>query len=111
MPLTNDSLSSLLQHGVSTVEPPDYVVPSFPSLYWPIPVAGPQAYFLYHAYDVWRFTTIWHLVFFGAVHIATSGYAVVIQWKSWKVIWIVPLVYVLMGGIEAVAAGGVVGGL
>lgn len=111
MSLVDDSLSQLIQQHVATSEPPDYVVPSFPSLYWPFPVSGPQAYYLYHAYDIWRFTTVWHLVFFGAVHMATSGYAVIVQWRNWKLIWIVPLLYAIIGGIEAVAAGGVVGGL
>jgi paraquat-inducible protein B len=42
---------------------------------------------------------------------ATSGYAVIVQWKSWKIIWIVPILYAVIGGIEAVIAGSVVGGL
>ncbi|KAJ9665774.1 hypothetical protein H2201_004082 [Coniosporium apollinis] len=91
--------------------PADYVRPLFPSLYWPFPVGGDQANYLYYAYDIWRFTLTWTLIFFGAVHLATSGYAVAMQWRSWKIIWIVPIIYAVVGGIEAVVAGSVVGGL
>ncbi|KAF2101123.1 hypothetical protein NA57DRAFT_36516, partial [Rhizodiscina lignyota] len=99
------------QQRVFTSEPPDYVTPTFPSLYWPFPVGGPQAYWLYHAYDIWRFTILWHLVFFGAVHIATSGYSMIAQYRNWKTIWMVPILYALIGGLEAVIAGSVTGGL
>jgi len=54
---------------------------------------------------------VWTLVDFGAVHIATSGYAMAVQWKNWKVIWIAPIIYIIIGGIEAVIAGSIVGGL
>ena len=96
---------------MSSPEPANYVVPSFPSLYWPFPITGNQALYLFHAGDVWRFTLYWTLIFYGAVHLATSGYAVVVQWRNWKVIWMAPLVYAIVGGIEAVVAGSAVGGL
>jgi len=38
-------------------------------------------------------------------------YAMLIQWRNWKLIWIVPIIYGVIGGIEAVIAGNVVGGL
>ncbi|KAF2423094.1 integral membrane protein [Tothia fuscella] len=95
----------------SNPAPLDYVTPSFPSLYWPFPVSGPQATYLYHATDIWRFTVLWTLLFYAAVHLAAAGYAIIVQWKNWKVIWIVPVVYVVIGGIEAFLAGSVVGGL
>jgi len=80
-------------------------------LYWPFPISGNQANYLYNAADIWRFTLVWTLIDFGAVHIATSGYAMAVQWKNWKVIWIAPLVYIIIGGAEAAIAGSVVGGL
>ena len=95
----------------SNPAPLDYVTPAFPSLYWPVPVNGVQANYLYHSTDIWRFTVVWTLVFFGAVHLAASGYAMVIQPRNWKVIWIAPLVYAAIGGLEAFIAGSVVGGL
>ncbi|KAK8253442.1 hypothetical protein IWZ00DRAFT_567988 [Phyllosticta capitalensis] len=91
--------------------PRDYTTPPFPSLYWPFPVRGHQAYYLYDAGDIWRFTLTWTLLFFGAVHLATSAYAVIVQWRNWEVIWIVPVIYCVIGGIEAVIAGSIVGGL
>ncbi|KAJ8608831.1 hypothetical protein MRB53_039417 [Persea americana] len=60
---------------------------------------------------MWRFTVLWTLIFYGFLHIVTSGYAVILQWRNWKVIWIVPLVYIVIGGVEAVLAGSIVGGL
>ncbi|KAF2144127.1 uncharacterized protein K452DRAFT_153465 [Aplosporella prunicola CBS 121167] len=95
----------------NSVAPLDYETPPFPSLYWPFPIRGPQSYYLYHAGDVWRFTFTWTLICFGAVHLATAGYAVVVQWRNWRVIWIVPLLYAIIGGIEAIIAGSIVGGL
>lgn len=106
-----DIMSSLFTHQVSTAEPPDYVAPSFPSLYFPFPVGGDQAHWLYNTYDIWYFTVAWHLIFFGAVHVVTSAYACLMQYKSWKVIWIVPVIYAIIGGIEAIIAGSIVGGL
>lgn len=96
---------------ISTAEPLDYVTPSFPSLYWPFPVNGNQAYFLYRTSDVWRFTLYWTLITYASLHLSTSGYAVIVQWRNWKVIWIAPLIYAIAGGVEAVIAGSIVGGL
>lgn len=42
---------------------------------------------------------------------AAAGYAMVMQWRSWKVIWIVPVIYTVIGGLEAFIAGSIVGGL
>jgi hypothetical protein len=91
--------------------PPDYVTPPFPALYFPFPIRGPQENYLYHATDIWRFTVLWTLLFFAAVHVAAAGYAIIVQWKNWKLIWIVPIVYAVIGGLEAFVAGSVVGGL
>jgi len=33
------------------------------------------------------------------------------QWRNWKVIWVAPVLFTVVGGIEAVIAGNVVGGL
>ncbi|KAF2084096.1 hypothetical protein K490DRAFT_69121 [Saccharata proteae CBS 121410] len=93
--------------------PISYTTPPFPSLYWPIPVSGPQAYYLYHPSDIWRFTLLWTLLFYAAVHLLTAGYAVCVQWRNWRspVVWCVPVIYAVVGGIEAFVAGSVVGGL
>lgn len=40
-----------------------------------------------------------------------AAYACAIQWRNWKMIWMVPVMYGVVGGIEAVIAGCVTGGL
>lgn len=60
---------------------------------------------------MWLFTLYWTLICVVGVHMAAAGYAVVMQYKNWKIIWVVPIVYLIIGGIEAVIAGNVVGGL
>jgi len=91
--------------------PLSYEPPPFPSLYWPFPVDGTQTNYLYDAYSMFRFTLIWTLICVIAVHFVAAGYAVVIQYKNWRIIWVVPIIYGLIGGIEALIAGSVVGGL
>jgi hypothetical protein len=34
-----------------------------------------------------------------------------IQWRNWKLIWVTPIIFGLVGGIEALIAGSVVGGV
>lgn len=92
-------------------QPIGYTPPPFPSLYWPFPVSGAQRAYLYDATSMWRFTLYWTLICVVGVHMAAAGYAVAIQWRNWKFIWIAPVVYLLIGGVEALIAGNVVGGL
>ena len=89
--------------------PPDYRTPSFPSLYWLINAKADEPQYLYHMVDVWRFTLFWTLLIYGTCHITVSCYALLMQWRSWKVMWAVPLVYGLVAALEAVLAGSVVG--
>jgi hypothetical protein len=90
-----------------TINPPpaNYTSPPFPSLYSPFD----SGTYLYYSHDVWRFTLFWTLIVFEVFHLAASGYAFAIQWKEWKYMWIVPVVYLVIGGIEALLAGSVVG--
>lgn len=92
-------------------QPLSYEVPPFPSLYWPFPVSGPQNVYLYDAESMWRFTLYWTLVCIGGVHLIAAAYACAMQWRNWKLIWIAPVVYAVIGGIEALIAGCVTGGL
>ncbi|KAF2150569.1 hypothetical protein K461DRAFT_280571 [Myriangium duriaei CBS 260.36] len=91
--------------------PLSYTPPSFPSLYWPFPVGGTQTYYLYDAHSIWRFTLLWTIISITGVHLVAAFYAVLMQSKNWKVIWVVPIIYGLIGGIESIIAGNVVGGL
>lgn len=116
---------------VISPEPPHYVTPEFPSLYWPFPVNGSQYSFLYHTSDIWRFTLYWTLIFYAALHSVAAVYATAVQlfgyvggeddrtgkqWRrrqrgQWKFVWIIPVCFAVIGGLEAVVAGSVVGGL
>lgn len=96
---------------VVDTKPLAYEPPPFPSLYWPFPVSGTQTVYLYDAYSMWRYTLFWTLICGVAVHMTAAGYAVVVQYKNWKIIWVVPIIYLLIGGFEALIAGNVVGGL
>ncbi|KAF2675341.1 hypothetical protein BT63DRAFT_35092 [Microthyrium microscopicum] len=98
--------------------PPDYTTPPFPSLYWPFPVHNgysANAYYLYRTADIWRFTVVWTLLFFGVVHLATSTYANIILWrgsrKNWLFVWVVWAVYAFAAGIEGLFAGSITGAL
>ena len=94
---------------MNTSVPQGYEPPSFPSLYWPYrPLEQPAAY-LYYTKDVWRFTLFWTLIVYVAFHFAASGYATAIQWKNWKLMWLVVIVYLVVSGVEALLAGSVVG--
>ena len=94
---------------LASLAPVDYTVPEFPSLYWPFRTPHETAKYLYYAHDIWRFTFFWTLLIYEASHLAASGYAVGLHWKKWKLMWTVPLVYLFVGGVEAIAAGTVVG--
>lgn len=89
--------------------PHGYQTPSFPSLYLVITTNSGEAQYLYYVIDVWRFTLLWTLLIYGACHVAVSLYALVVQWRCWRIMWTVPLIYVLWGGLEAVMAGSIVG--
>jgi hypothetical protein len=115
---------------------PGYRTPPFPSLYWligPPDIVKPA--YLYHHKDIWRFTLFWTLIFLEAAHLLVGTYAVIIVWwggrsdarrdgkgekgplpgrglggwRKLKVLWIVPVVYGLVAGLQAVLAGSVVG--
>lgn len=91
--------------------PLSYEPPPFPSLYWPFPVGGTQTDYLYDAYSIFRFTLIWTIICVVGVHLVAAFYAMAVQYRNWKLIWLVPIVYALIGGVEAIMAGSVVGGL
>lgn len=103
-------MASFIQR-ISSAAPPDYEVPDFPSLYWPVPTDIAVPKYLYFPSDIWRFTTLWTLVLLGTVHMVVAAWACVVQWRNWKTIWITPIIYAVVAGIESIIAGSVVGGL
>jgi Putative transmembrane protein 170 len=112
---------------VTTDVPLDYHRPSFPSLYWPINPSPGESRYLYYQSDIWRFTLYWTLITYAGVHLSASLWAVLMQLRSvvatktkplgepnkirqtlaW--VWIIPVVYLVVAGIEAVFAGSAVG--
>jgi len=60
---------------------------------------------------MWRFTLYWTLICVTGVHLVAASYACAMQYRSWKIIWIVPIIYTVIGGTEAVIAGNITGGL
>ncbi|AEO57576.1 hypothetical protein MYCTH_2303885 [Thermothelomyces thermophilus ATCC 42464] len=90
--------------------PADYTVPPFPSLFWP-----PQSakIILYELDEMWKFTLFWTLILYGLFHLGAVGVAMLMQggkrMSSWKYLWLVPLVYALIAGAEALIAGTLVG--
>lgn len=93
--------------------PLDYVTPPFPSLYWPVHVKPGVANYLYYTTDVWRFTLLWTLILFAVTHLLVAAYAVAMQIgrgkSAWQYVWVIPLIYALIAGIEALMAGSFVG--
>lgn len=94
---------------MSARAPISYHVPSFPSLYNPRPGSDHQAYYLYYTSDIWRFTLFWTMILFGGTHLCVAICAAVMQCRSWKVICAVPVLYLVVGALEAVLSGSIVG--
>lgn len=94
--------------------PEGYDTPPFPSLNIETLYDQTQdrRYTLYFQEDIWWYTVLWTLIIYlffhlGAVIIAMFTHS----WtkSSWKYIWIVPVTYVLIAGIQAIIAGSIVG--
>jgi len=98
---------------ISSPAPLDYATPSFPSLFWPYKAKPGVANYLYYSHDIWRFTLLWTLIAFATVHLAVAAFAVLMQLgkgkSAWKHVWIIPLVYAFVAGIEALIAGSFLG--
>lgn len=94
--------------NTGSIAPDDYKIPPFPGLY-SFQTAFTEPSYLYHSRDIWRFTLFWTIIIFEGFYLAASTYAVVVQWRNWKMMWIVLLLYMFVAGIQAVLAGSVVG--
>ena len=91
--------------------PANYTAPPFPSLHWP-----PSDWTLQTVGDAWRFTLTWTLIIFALSHLAAAGIALAMQVgkrrpSGWKYLWLVPLGYVVVAGVEALFAGSIVGAM
>jgi hypothetical protein len=108
--VVNEIFPSFIQRLDSAV-PLGYITPPFPSLYWPLPAGATQSYYLYRPDDIFRFTVYWTLLLVGGIHVITALWACLVQWRNWKLIWIAVPVFGFVGGVEALVAGAIVGGL
>jgi len=107
-------LDHLAVRSLHNPTPANYTVPSFPSLYWPFPFdydKNVKARYLYEPGTVWRFTVLWTLIFFGAVHIAASGYTAIKMRRAWKLLWVFPVFWAAVAGVKAFLVGSICGGL
>jgi hypothetical protein len=105
----------LIDHSARLENPAPlgYKTPPFPSLYWPYNARPGEANYLYFTYDIWRHTLLWTLITFAVCHLTVAAWAVAMQLgknkNAWKYVWIIPLVYALLAGIEALMAGSITG--
>lgn len=96
-------------------EPPaGYLPPRFPSLNIKtlIDPTPEKRYTLYHIYDAWRFTVIWTLVVYALFHLGVVLITMFTHgWKksSRKYLWVTPIVYLFVAGLEAILSGSIVG--
>ncbi|SPQ22304.1 a53aa926-aee7-4a47-8d33-a69cb37cab20 [Thermothielavioides terrestris] len=90
--------------------PAESTVPPFPSLFWP---PRESAVVLHELDEMWKFTLFWTLILYGLFHLGAVGVAVLMHGgkkrSNWKYLWLVPLVYALIAGAEALIAGTLVG--
>ncbi|ODQ78519.1 hypothetical protein BABINDRAFT_14672 [Babjeviella inositovora NRRL Y-12698] len=89
--------------------PLGYSVPPFPSLHWPL--AGENAYsqaFLFYKNDIWRFTLIWTLIFFGVFYLCAGVVAAIGHRRLIGSLSIL-VTYIVLGGVQAAMSGTVAG--
>jgi hypothetical protein len=94
--------------------PPGYRPPRFPSLnVKTLADRTPEReHTLYYISDVVRFTILWTLIIYGVFHLGAVFVAMTVHsWtkSSWRLLWVVPIVYLLTAGLEGVFAGSLVG--
>lgn len=113
--LLQTTFASLTVHSARLQNPAplDYATPPFPSLYWPYKAKPGVANYLYYAHDIWRYTLLWTLIIFAVFHMVVAAFAVLMQLgkgkRAWQYVWIIPLIYAIIAGIEAILAGSFVG--
>jgi hypothetical protein len=97
----------------SQIPPPDYTSPPFPSLGWVLlDETANRQHSLFYVTDIWRFTLLWTLISFAALHLSAALLAVFMHGNKklgWKYLWAVPLIYGFVAAIQAIIAGSIVG--
>ncbi|RIB04213.1 hypothetical protein C2G38_2008475, partial [Gigaspora rosea] len=83
--------------------------PTWPSLYWPFDNAN----YLYQANDIWRFTTIWTLIFFTSIY-GFAGLWTWIVFRKYRWSFLIPIGFVIIalltGFINSVIIGYILAG-
>lgn len=100
--------SSVFDISVNAI-PIDYVVPSFPSLYFPIGSPEFKSALLFYPYDIWKFTLYWTFIFFASFHLCASIWASIMHRKSLMDSIYIILFYLIFSGIQALISGSLVG--
>lgn len=88
--------------------PVGYTVPPFPSLHLPIGSAQYHLSFLYHTYDIWRFTMLWTLIFYEAFALCAVTWATIASRKISTGLMAVGT-YALLSGIQGMISGSITG--
>ncbi|KAK7428529.1 hypothetical protein QQZ08_004967 [Neonectria magnoliae] len=112
--LVNRLLIRFPQMALPNKPPDSYRTPRFPSLNVQTlyDTTDNKQFTLYDILDVWRFTLMWTLILYSIFHMGAVLIAMFTHgWKksSWKYLWAVPVVYLIMAGLEAVMAGSITG--
>lgn len=86
-----------------------YIPPSFPGLYNFIHLDPMEAQYLIFIEDIVEFTVLWTLILYCGAHIVAALCGMFMQWRNWKLLWFLPVVYMVVALLEAGLAGSVVG--
>ena len=94
--------------------PESYQTPRFPSLNVQTlyDTTSNKQYTLYYVIDVWWFTLLWTLILYAIFHMGAVLVAFFTHgWKksSWRYLWALPVIYLIVAGLQAVMAGSIVG--
>lgn len=62
---------------------------------------------------MWLFILLWTLIIYALFHLGASTIALAMQVgkkkSNWKYLWMVPIIYLVVAGLEALFAGSIVG--
>lgn len=62
---------------------------------------------------MWRFILLWTMIIYALFHLGAAGIALAMQVgkrrSNWKFLWMVPIFYLVVAGLEALFAGSIVG--
>lgn len=95
--------------------PPDrYSTPPFPSLNVQTTYDRTlrKIYTLFYVKDVWRYTVLWTIIVYVLFHVAAVIIALSTHGRrisTWRYLWVLPIVYIFIAGLQAVVTGSIVG--